>query len=241
MGPRSHELDRDRACDAQLATCQLVSASRHEACTGGPLERQLDLVFKEERMNRTAVSNAVFGWALAIACSAVACGGSQSATDANRAGQPPAPGAAGAGTAQAPGGTAAEPQKPSPITLTGCLQKGDGRNDFILTEVNTTRTPVGTSGSAPSASNDAVGQAQMRSAAHAYRLNGDRDSLEGLVGKQVRVSGMLAERSEVSDRARAGTTSDKDRTKIDQDDLARVDVASVDSVADTCGGDSRSR
>jgi len=29
------------------------------------------------------------------------------------------------------------------VTVTGCLQKGDGRSDYILTEVSTPRTKVG--------------------------------------------------------------------------------------------------
>jgi hypothetical protein len=171
----------------------------------------------------------IFGWGMALAISTIACGGRNQVSDgdANRAGQP------------APAGTAAKDQPRSPVTLTGCLQKGDGRSDYILTEVNTTRTTVGTSGSPASGSGgDPVGREQMRSAAHAYRLKGDRDALEPLVGKQVRLSGTLAERSDLNDHTSGGTMKDKDRTKIDEDDLAKVDVTSIDSVADNCGGTS---
>jgi len=174
-------------------------------------------------MNRTMM----FGWGAALAISACACGGSNqtSAGDAARAGQP------------ATAGTATNDQQRSPVTLTGCLQKGDGRSEYILTEVNTTRSTAGTSGSAASGSgSDPVGREQLRSASHAYRLNGERDTLEPLVGKQVRVSGTGTERSDVNDHTAAGTTKEKDRTKIDEDDLAKVDVASVDLIADTCGG-----
>jgi len=173
-------------------------------------------------MNRTMM----FGWGAALALSALACGGSNQTAggDAARAGQP------------ATAGTPTNDQQRSPVTLTGCLQKGGGGGDYILTEVNTTRTSVGTSGSAASGSaSDPVGREQMRSASHAYRLNGDRDNLETLVGKQVRVNGTLAERSDLNDHAAAGTTKDKDRTKIDEDNLAKVDVGSIDSIADTCG------
>jgi hypothetical protein len=108
-------------------------------------------------------------------------------------------------------------------------------------EINTTRGAVGTSGSngrttERGANADVVGQEQMRAAAHAYRLDGDRDSLEPLVGKQVRVSGTLAKRSDLNAHDDAGTMKDRDRTKIDEGDLARIDVAKVDSVADSCGG-----
>jgi len=177
-------------------------------------------------MNRTVM----FGWGVALAVSAFACGGGSNklpGADANRAGQPAA------------AGTATSDQQRSPVTLTGCLQKGDGRSDYILTEVNTTRTTVGTSGAVPSGSgSDPVGREQMRSASHAYRLNGERDTLEPLVGKQVRVSGTVTQRSDLNDHTAAGTTKEKDRTKIDEDDLAKVDVTSIDSVADTCGGTS---
>jgi hypothetical protein len=192
-------------------------------------------------MNRSVVSNTIVGCAVALAISALACGGSNkfSGGNANKAGEPAA---AGAGTAGATADAASKGRQPSPVTLTGCLQKGDGRNDYILTELNTTPTTVGTSGSVPRGSSaDVVAKEQLRSAAHAYRLSGDRDSLEGLVGKQVRVSGTLAERSDLNDRTTAGTLKDKDRTKIDEDDLAKVDVASIDSVSDNCGATSRSK
>lgn len=188
-----------------------------------------------------------FGYGLAIALSAVACGNRSDRTatagDENRTGQPPASGAAAAGTTA---NKAAADENASPVALTGCLQKGDGRSDYILTEVNSPRTSVGTSGTTGSAkdrgaggsapSGDAVGPEQMRAAAHAYRLNGDRDSLEPLVGRQVRVSGTMAKASDLNAHDDNGRMKDRDRTKIDEGDLAKIDVASVDSVADNCGG-----
>ena len=75
----------------------------------------------------------------------------------------------------------------------------------------------------------------MRAAAHSYRLSGDRDNLEPLVGKQVRVSGTMAKAADLDTHDDNGKLKDRDRTKIDEGDLARVDVASVDSVADACG------
>jgi hypothetical protein len=183
------------------------------------------------------VSKTFIGWGVAIALSAFACSSSDTKTnnkfpagDATKAGEPVP---AAAGTA----GTTASDK--SPITITGCLQKGDGRSDYILTEVNTTRTTVGTGGSTPAAgsSADVVGKEQMREAAHAYKLSGDRDTLEPLVGKQVRVSGTLAARSDLNAHDDAGKVKDKDRdrTKIDADDLAKVDVTTADTVADSCG------
>jgi len=171
-------------------------------------------------MTQRAVSTTLIGCAVAFALSAMACSDNRRSTGA-------------AGTA---GATAAA--LPQSMTLSGCLQKGDGRSDYILTEVNTTRPTVGTSGAAPGGSTDVVGQEQMRSAAHAYRIDGDRDTLEPLVGKQIRVTGSMAERSDPTAHNDDGTLKDRDRTKLDQDDLAKVKVASVDEVSGNCGASS---
>ena len=195
-------------------------------------------------MTHKLVSTTFVAWTAAAALSAFACssngkGNDQYGADAKRTGQPPA--ADAAGTAGSAGNTAAVDRDKAPVTLTGCLQKGDGRSDYILTEVNSTRQTVGTTGSSGSAaegksSPDVVGQEQMRAATHAYRLNGERDSLEPLVGKQVRVSGTMTRQSDLNAHDDAGKLKDRDRTKIDEGDLARIDVASVDSVAENCGG-----
>jgi hypothetical protein len=78
----------------------------------------------------------------------------------------------------------------------------------------------------------------MRAAEHAYKLSADTDTLEPLVGKQVRVSGTVERRSELNEHNDNGTVKDRDRTKIDADDLASVHVASIDSIADACGAGS---
>jgi hypothetical protein len=189
----------------------------------------------------------LIGWGLACALSAVACTSNSTdrTADADRTGQPPAAGAAAgtpgaAGTSGTAADTASRDAANSPVTITGCLQKGDGRSDYILTELNTTRGAVGTSGSSSTTDRngaaDKVGQEQMRAAAHAYRLEGDRDSLEPLVGKQVRVSGTMAKSSDLNAHDEAGKLKDRDRTKLDEGDLARIDVAKVDSIAGSCGG-----
>jgi hypothetical protein len=133
------------------------------------------------------------------------------------------------GNRTAANGTAADENNArSSVTLTGCLQKGDLGSEYVLTEVNHSPTSVGTSGSTPPAGGDAVGQEQLREAARAYRLAGDSDALEPLVGKQVQVNGTVERRSKLNER-----------TKIDADDLARVHVASIDRVADACSGVSK--
>jgi hypothetical protein len=171
-------------------------------------------------MTQRAVSTTLIGCAFALALSAVACGDNRRSTGT-------------AGAAGTPAGTPAA--APPSMTLTGCLQKGDGRSDYILTDVNTTPPTVGTSGSAPSGSPGSAGQEQMRSAARAYRIDGDRDTLEPLVGKQVRVTASMAERSDPTARTDDPTLKDRDRTKLDQDDLAKVKIASVDEVSGNCG------
>ena len=206
---------------------------------------------------KNGTSSTFVACALGLAVSAWACGGNNDrAANDTPTGQPAAAGAdrtgtpgATAGSAEANGtaraagtsGTAADAEKdtPQPITLTGCLQKGDGalRSDYILTDVNTSRASVGTSGAASGATSDVVGQEQMRQAEHAYKLDGDRDDLDKLVGKQVRVSG--TKRSDLTEHTPSGTVKDRDRTKIDDSDLAQVKVASVSAIADACGGKTR--
>jgi hypothetical protein len=207
---------------------------------------------EEARMNRRAVNRAVVGCSLAVVLSAAGCSGDRSANrtaENNATGQPAAAGADRAGApgsapaAAAANGTAADENNArAPVTLTGCLQKGDGRSEYILTEVNRPRTSVGTSGSTGAGGDrDLVAQEQMREAAHAYKLSADRDTLEPLVGKQVRVSGTVERRSQLNEHNADGTLKDRDRTKIDADDLASVHVASIDSIADGCGGKSGAR
>lgn len=197
-------------------------------------------------MNRRAVSKIVMGFGMAAVLSAFGCGGDRGtadrSADTNKTGQPAAAAADRVGTAGSTAGAAAngtaadENNARTPMTLTGCLQKGDGRSDYILTEVSQPRTTVGTSGSTSAAGSDVVGQEQMRAAAHAYKLAGDKDTLEPLVGKQVRVNGTVERRSKLNEHDDNGTLKDRDRTKIDEDDLASVHVDSVDRIADACGG-----
>ena len=202
-------------------------------------------------MKRTMLSNAWVCCGLAIALSGAACS-DRSARDT--AGTAPGQSTSAAAARD----NAAAKNDQTPVTVTGCLQKGDGRA-FILTEINRPRASVGTSGS--DASGAAVEREQLRAAAHAYRLKSDDDkNLDALVGHQVRVSGTVDEKADLpaqagadsarSDRAASDRTTDKrasgdrtaaasgssDRTKIDEGDLASLKVATIDSVADACGG-----
>jgi len=173
-------------------------------------------ILMEVRMNRRVFSGAAtacgFALALATACS-------------------------DRGTNRTTTGTAANESAARPtITVTGCLQKGDLGSDYILTEVNHSRTSVGTSGSNQPAGSDAVGREQIHEAERSYRLAADSDRLEPLVGKEVRVSGTVDRDSKLNERDANGSLKDQDRTKIDDKDLARVQVTSIEQIAEQCSG-----
>jgi hypothetical protein len=137
-----------------------------------------------------------------------------------------------------------------PVTLTGCLQQGDSNSTYILTEMNEPSSrPTATSGS--SASGDKVEREQLKEAQHAYRLDAKNDDdLAKLVGKRIRVSGTVTDKSDLvagndqnRDKNSVGTSgrTNDDRQKISESDLARVDVTSVEKVADACGSAARSK
>jgi hypothetical protein len=118
----------------------------------------------------------------------------------------------------------------APINLTGCLQKEGGiTKTYVLTQVNEPSQAVGTSGAAGN-----VEQERMREAKHAYRLDGDNDQLEQLVGKQVKLEGTIAENSDLNRPKDAKRDKPAD---IDSGDLAKVDVVTIAATADTCGGE----
>jgi hypothetical protein len=166
----------------------------------------------------------IVGCGLAMAISGAACNRNQAAEvdrDTDRL---------AADTAKQPG------HEGAPITVTGCLQRGSGMNNFILTQINSpSDTPVATSGSGSSGA--AVQREQMREAKHAYTLDGDNDTMRDLVGKEVRVTGTIAESSGLR-RGMPENRGDGDRSKgldIDAGDLAKVEVQGIVRVADACG------
>jgi len=122
----------------------------------------------------------------------------------------------------------------APINLTGCLQKGGGMTaSYVLTQVNEPTRSVGTTGS--TADPGAAAQEQMREARHAYRLDGDKDQLANLVGKQVRVQGTVAENSDLNKRAEDSRRDADKPADLDTNDLAKVSVQSISAVSDSCG------
>jgi hypothetical protein len=123
----------------------------------------------------------------------------------------------------------------APITVTGCLQRASGLNNYVLTQVNSpSETPVATAGK--DASSGAVQREQMREAKHSYALdNGDNDVLRDMVGKQVRVNGTIEETSELHKEAARTRTDGDRRLDIDAGDLAKIDVQGIVQVAEECG------
>src|SRR4051812_42586636 len=153
-----------------------------------------------------------------------------------------------------------EPRQ-QPITVTGCLQQGNG-GSYILTRLNEpSQKSVGTTGTPA-----AVEREQLREAANAYRINPQGDvKLDDMVGKQIRVSGMMADRADLprpeANGAAAGSNRDEratsgaanndanrsaaaanrnDRADISQGDLAKIDATSASVVKDVCGDQAKS-
>jgi hypothetical protein len=119
---------------------------------------------------------------------------------------------------------------PTPVSVTGCLQKGN-RNTYIVTALNRPAHP-------DSSNPQVVAQEKQAAAQEAYRLtSGQTDDLKKLVGKRVHVEGTLkkAADAEVTGNTAGGTATTRE---IKQKDLAEVDVSSVKKVANTCGASS---
>jgi hypothetical protein len=124
----------------------------------------------------------------------------------------------------------------APIEVVGCLQKESGfGTTYIVTSVNEpSQRGIGTTGNGT-----AVEREQLRAAEHAYRVETrDRVDMESMVGKQVRVSGVIAKRADLPAVPPAPSGKDEPRTmeKIDKGDLAKIDEASIAVVAGNCGG-----
>ena len=123
----------------------------------------------------------------------------------------------------------------APITVTGCLQRGSGLNNYILTQVNSpSETPVATTGK--DASGAAVQREQMREAKHSYALDGDeKDVMRDMVGKQVRVVGTIKETSELHKEAAKTSSDGERRLDIDAGDLTKIAVQGIVQLAEECG------
>jgi len=181
------------------------------------------------------------GCVLAVGLATVACGDNANRTSNKE------PAATNATPTDSRGSNAV------PITMTGCLQKGNGMmSSYILTQATRESGSVGTSGTAASGTrSDAskVEREQANAAARSYRLSGDNGQLGDLVGHKIRVTGTITDQGDTSkttapehgttgtadDRAEANRgTTDRDRSEVKEGDLAKVEVSSVESMADTC-------
>jgi hypothetical protein len=131
----------------------------------------------------------------------------------------------------------------SPITVTGCLQKeGSLMTTYILTAMNEpSQNGIGTTGNGT-----AVEREQVREAERSYRINPKENvDMESMVGKQVRVSGVIAKAADLPEPSTATSGKNekemekneaKEMEKIDKADLAKIDAATISVVSNDCGG-----
>jgi hypothetical protein len=142
-------------------------------------------------------------------------------------------------TAAAVASTAAA--KTQPVSLTGCLQEGN-RGTYILTELNRPKQP-------DSSNPTVIAGDKLAAAEEAYVLSSKTETdMSKLVGNRVHVEGTLARASDLSskqpnaDRKSVGTagqsgelTAIESGHAIKEHDLAKVDVTSIQKVANACG------
>jgi hypothetical protein len=131
--------------------------------------------------------------------------------------------------------------KTQPVSLTGCLQEGD-RGTYILTELNRPKQP-------DSRNPKVIAEDKLAAAEEAYVLSSPTATdMSKLVGNRVHVEGTLARASDLSstqpnhDRKSVGTAGDSGELTaiesghvIKEHDLAKVDVTSLQKVANACG------
>jgi hypothetical protein len=125
---------------------------------------------------------------------------------------------------KAASGTTPDPNNPLVLTVTGCLQRAEGGNDFILAQASAQPAPVATGGTTESG---AAQRQQEQPASGSYRLSGGPDELRDWVGHQVRVTGAVEARG---DRQSPGANQAGGRM-----DPVRLEVTAAESVAATCG------
>jgi hypothetical protein len=174
-----------------------------------------------------------------ILASAIAVMGCNNGTRTTNTGDRTEPAATGGNREQRP----ASNRDQTPITVTGCLQKA-GFNTYILTRTNTPRPEsVGTAGDNGGKASVAE-RNQIQAAQNAYRIDPSGDvKLDDLVGKQITVKGMIAEKADLQggdQNARTTGTGgirndSSDRQEIKAGDLAKIDATSVTKVSDQCG------
>jgi hypothetical protein len=200
------------------------------------------------------MSYATLSKAMLVSCAIAAAAACNSSNDSNMNRNADANGNGDRSAAD----TRRDEPRQQPINVTGCLQQGSGHT-YILTRLNEpSQKSVGTSGSPA-----AVEREQLREAAAAYRIDPQGDvKLDDMVGKQIRVSGMLTDRADLpkpdangsaaanrdergtsaaaaNDARTNGDRTGNDRPDIKQGDLAKIDATSVTVVSDACGGSAK--
>jgi hypothetical protein len=130
------------------------------------------------------------------------------------------------------------------ITVSGCLQQRAGGH-YILTNIHT--TPAATSGKAQSAekAREQIERDELSAAEHSYRLSGQEAALKNMLGHEISVTGTVVERSNLQqpaagaiEPAEPGATGTAGTIGLERpitpDDLAKIQVNSVDDIALSC-------
>ena len=180
------------------------------------------------RFDRSALLALAGAAVFACACNTTDTAKTNAANTPNATAAAPAPTGSTAPAAAA-NTDAAKPE----VVLTGCLQEEKGMlGDYILTQakpVMSSGNAIGTSGAADEKASKGepkgIEQRQLAQAERSYRLSGASDQLKDQIGHEVRVRGNLTDQ---------GSVAKSTDTDIKQGDLAKVDVASVELVADSC-------
>jgi hypothetical protein len=106
---------------------------------------------------------------------------------------------------------------------------------YIVTGMNEpSQKGIGTTGNGT-----AVEREQLREAENSYRVSPkDNVDMDSMVGKQVKVSGVIAKRADLPEPATApsGKNEAKEMEKIGKGDLAKIDDATISVVSNNCGG-----
>jgi hypothetical protein len=128
---------------------------------------------------------------------------------------------------------------PASVRVNGCLQEADG--DYVLTTAS------------PAVNPERPGEpqgAQLEAARESYRLSGDDDSFEKMLGGRVQVTGLVEERADLpkidrtapadrstdrsADRS-AERGSDARPLDLDVSQLAQLTVTSITPTGEACG------
>jgi hypothetical protein len=186
-------------------------------------------------MEETPMSYGTMSKALAVSCAIAAAAACNSSNRGNVNGNADANGTLDRGAVDL---KRDEPRQ-QPIDVTGCLQQGSGHT-YILTRMNEpSQKSVGTTGSPA-----AIEREHLKEAANAYRIDPQGDvKLDNMIGKQIRVSGMLTDRADLPKPEANGTAGtaandgsrNSNRAEVRQGDLAKIDATSVTVVNAACG------